>query len=432
MNNSDFDHIELLMSIKECTENGSKQDFAALNRKLIQMKHGMPMMNCGFSYSDYEAVLDDHIPGFLSAYAAKYPEEFSCCTYSDHKAFFNRAVINEIIGGSREAFTIADVILKSQEAAGCFSEILSAAIICGNDDFADYYIGHSKDPSSYISPCLVNYLFKKKKYGYLDKIFEHTSREELKRFGMNYYPSDFRLDIDCLYELGMRYLPELSSSDDVSRAASEFMCEMGISAFLNCIPDVVGHNQSFAEAWEFMKAHDIKFLNITSIMTPFSRSSDRVCEESERILRNNIIPLLADEVYIDIADADALTGNDQKALLNVIGIIGKDRITLDLTGKYASAPEWLPWNNAMKENGTELHISYLLRADLKVRIDDDIVHSRIIHSLLKSSRVLEHVLRKTDISDGQLNELIGMCVENKYLGSLNVIRKYMNLSDRGT
>lgn len=421
MDKNDIKNLERIKQAQECIEYGTERDFVRLANTISNDNSVLLPRYFGYTGA-FEMAADNALSEFISAFAARYPHSIGKCSYDAFSAQIQSAAIREIIAGSKAAYPLADILLSSAEADNVFSDIIGAAVCCGNDSFFDYYIEHTKAPSACANRSLVNYLLTNKEYRCLDKIFENTSRDDLINLSSQNIPNGTTPRIDFLYELGLRYLPEIKNSDNIPDAASEFLGQAGLSDYLDCSPWTISDiNGPYVTVWNFMKEHGLKFRNISALCSSYPMNVKQDRAESEMILQNYLMPLFDDKVYIDVTSASMVKSNDQKEFLNAVKLIGADRIYLDFTDRHAPKSPKL-----IEQHNTDLHITNLIKADLKVRVDDDIAHSKIFRSILKNSSVLYHVLQKTDIPCEKLGEVIDICIEKKYFDSLNIIRKYMS------
>ncbi|MGN1416069.1 MAG: hypothetical protein ACI4XF_04460 [Oscillospiraceae bacterium] len=412
--------IDNIMRLRKCIACGTERDFTDIAGKLLSKTGGIAAPLFGFECYLIRQAGTMLIPEFITAFAEKYPEGFlkcDCSAFADH---VRTAAVREIIAKSQTAYTLADKMISLPDEEVFFSDIAKAAVLCGNDSFFDYFVGRTERPSACIGCDLVYYLFDNHRYHCLDMIFEGASREDIITPRPNQLTTVKWLE--CYYELGIRYLPEIKNSADVPGAASEFLREVGISDFLSCSPSASGNDSCYTAVWDFMKEHGLKFIDISYLVISYAENVRKDRDGCEAVLKSRILPLLADEVYIDVLSASGTGGSDQRMFSEAVRLIGADRIYLDLTDRHIpKMEEWKLERDSVKE----LHLSFLLRMGLRVRIDDDISHSKLIRPLLRSSSVLDHVLQNAEISDEQLDALVDMCIENKYFKALNIIRKFM-------
>ncbi|MGN0642119.1 MAG: hypothetical protein ACI4JJ_03150 [Huintestinicola sp.] len=429
MNGEEHELVKLIIDIRRNIECGSKQVFTDLADRISYYS------KCGviyFRYSDINKLAVETFTDFLAAFAARFLDELSCCDNLDLGDYFKTAAIKEIIKGTDTAYTIIDYIIGSQIITVPYSDIIETAVICNNVGVFDRYIERFKQNDFTISLDLADQLFKEKKYFWLDRIFKDVSREKLIELCCQECTSfieDFYIEL--MYFIGVNYLPEIRDSDNIPDAASDFLGAAEFYKYLSFYSIKVDNDdRRYLHAWDFMKNHSLKFRNISRLgLTDFKGRSKEQADNRE-ILKKYIMPLLDDEVYIDIVSAANMDGENHLNLVKAARIIGTDRITLDLTDEHIPMREYQNFEG-YNQNVPILYMPDLLKLDMKVRIDEDIAHSKIVLSLLKSSDVMEYVLKRTDISDEQLYMLIDICITEGYLSSLNLIRKYISDKRKG-
>ncbi|MGN0690761.1 MAG: hypothetical protein ACI4K7_00240, partial [Oscillospiraceae bacterium] len=180
----------------------------------------------------------------------------------------------------------------------------------------------------------------------------------------------------------------------------------------------------FENAWSFMKEHGLRFLSINGLAMSYCGYGNKDTLGKERIIKEELMPLFADELYLDVLSASALQGNDQQGFARVLRLIGPERVYLDLTDRHIERS--FNTHYIRTEDVVGLYIKQLLTVDMKVRVDDDIAHSKIANALIGSAYLLEYVLDRTEVSVEQLMLLMDKCIKKKCFDSLNVIRRHLD------
>lgn len=429
----DYKNMELFVEMGKCIQSGTEADFVRISDKIKGSPGITKFMGMGFMSSTLEAFTAGVlIPTFINAFAERYPDRFRRYDSVVFQQHIKEPLIKDIFTGSQTAYVLADTVLKKSDDIMLFTEMLQAAVLCENYSFFDYCIEHAESPSSRIQSELIYYLCIHKKYDSLDKIFKNTTREELLQYcrpKQEVFLDEIEYKLGCLYELCIRYLPEVRDSDDVPAAVSEFLDEADISDYLNIHPDFtlsgsIRQMPEYEKAWDFMKEHGLKFLSINGLAMSYFGYGNKDYFNKETIIKEKLMPLFADELYLDVLKAAHLQGNDQQGFERVLRLIGPERIYLDFTDSHIDRIPLSPFRRV--EDTKELHIKQLLTVDMKVRIDDDIAHSKIANALISSAYLLEYVLDRTEVSDEQLMLLIDKCIKKKCFDSLNVIRRHLN------
>ncbi|MGN0690980.1 MAG: hypothetical protein ACI4K7_01355, partial [Oscillospiraceae bacterium] len=244
----DCKNMGVLAELGKCTQNGAESDFVGMFDKLSHINGYMNPMGRGSLASSFEGLAEEvMITDLIAEFARKYPERFRSCDPAVIQRYIRAPLIREIIKGTETAYLLADMVLGSVDNNNSnnyvlFYEILQTAVLCGNYRFFDYCAANIESPSSKVESEFLYYLCEHKQYDSLDKLLGNTTREELLEYCRpkpNLYGVDCNMEhkLSCLYELCTRYLPEVTNSDDVPAAVSEFLDEADISEYLNMHTD---------------------------------------------------------------------------------------------------------------------------------------------------------------------------------------------------
>lgn len=412
----------ILIKMQDCISSGSVSEYmtiadeitVSVNNPLAFLSHsfgfGFPQ-NGMIDYNTVTFILSDYFRSF----AAKYPEQFSQFDFTKYsEAIISDAAI-EIMKNSKAAYSLTDMIIPIiKSTPSNYSKLLYAAAIGGNDIMFEYISARSDISCKDISYDLALYLFEEGKCSLLDIIFKNSDRDEIVGFGKEVYMrspyTKFQNYFRLFYEITLRYLADTSNKNEIAVIASDFFEEIDIFSSVFAWNNIF--SIEFDDEWDFLAEHGIKMRNITPLL-----DLDYSSTQARNDIKKLILPHLDDKVYFDVQYASYKPQDKLRNITDLIGLIGADRIYLLIRDniRLVELSEFTP----------HLSLSWITKTDLEVRFDDNIIRTKMILSILNSPSVLKFILKQNKLSDVQMNELIDLCIKQKDMKSLNIIRQFI-------
>lgn len=413
-----FNDLELVIRIRRCLNNDADEgEYLSIADMLTDLRtNPISTFNSTYNNPITDKVI---ISEFLRSFAILFPEKFFKYDYSGlSEVFFGSAVIS-IIEHSPAAAVFIKALKrhrKNYDMAGYAPSLLEAAAKSGNYEIFDNILPLVDSPADIAIIEIALYLYKEKKLDHLDKLFSGASREDIMKVCNQPIQYSYLFDIadihlDFFYEMAVRYIPEISESENVSAAVADFMEELEIFSNLTTYNYLISKADNIKDNLEFMREHNMKFRDITSIINKESSKKYR------EMFEESILPLLDDKVYIDAAKADNLLLFNCSIRSEIVDLIGADRICIYFRGLEAD-------EFAESEKEYKMYLTGLLKYGFDVRVSDNITKSELILTILNSPRILKYILSKNGFSETQLDDIIDLCIKNKKIDVLNIIRKY--------
>ncbi|MBQ5333820.1 MAG: hypothetical protein J6K92_11300 [Oscillospiraceae bacterium] len=395
-----------------------------------------------------DPVLCFNVADMLTAYAARYPEQFYNETLaSGTDSILISTVQIAILKDDPAAFTLLKKAImgtlhsKSIPMGGNFKDILSAAALKRRTDCLTYCMDNIENISMLINPELIFYLYDNDMTDVVDILLTGRSKEEIAAiftdhgFMYSFDSSKFKKNIsEYIYETCVRYIPEIRDSDNIPAAVSDFIYftdreSTTLSILKSRIFTYNSPLNNIRSELSAMKRLGLFFTDITELVLFLNRKSFGSIENILDIVNEIFLPVIKDTAFfrpfycITNYYVDSDTRND---LFRLFDLIGKDRIRFDIRDKALEASQL---NIDEYFNKNHKHIPQLFRrfvsSGIKFVTDDDLREGCAADVITHIPLLLSAMLQQNAFSSDQIYALICKASSEKRTEALNIINKYI-------
>lgn len=427
--NYNISMIKLVMRINQCVSEGSSvEEYIRLWEELTEKMNEVQGIIINYGLIDNERIIENVVLKFVSSFAERYPEEFMKQDLQGKERYVIRAMDRAIFQGRSTAEILMKKLADSSipEWSTLLSNVLLSTIFSDNLSFFDYLLSLPEKPISYITLNEYCYLSDNGRYDLLDRIFTGASKDEMTAF-LNKFSSLMdivpqRSDIEYMYEAA-GYI-EGSSSDERAEIVNSLIEETNDSITFRYVVKkeieeyIASGDCGIVRSWRFMKEHGLKFHNLKYFINFETMATDKFENEIiVSLMKEYLVPVLDDKVYITIRYYLMLEDDHRDMLLKLIDTIGGSRIILDCR-EYQD-------ELCFSADAPDVSLLKLLKKAPDVIISEDLKSSGFATLILDSAKVLQCLLNDGKLTDEQIDCLIGMCAEKRRPDPLNVIRKYL-------
>ncbi|MCI7766904.1 MAG: hypothetical protein MSJ26_02835 [Oscillospiraceae bacterium] len=428
----DTSGIVLISETSSCIKCGSSEDFSRLLDEYIRIFEQYSF--CGFSNID--AALTDNAIKLLTAFASGYPAEFEEKTIpAILKNSVYSAAANAISDNSPAALTILKKLDINKLVDYEKKWLVSMVIFSNNAQCIKYIKDNTNNFSELIFTDTLFYLQENELTDILDNILTGRTEDEIKAFltpdissfslGQN-IPSAHNY-IDICYDICVRYIPRIRASSNIPDAVSEFLGDKFLS-MLGCLSYGCFSDRTISKLAS-MKRLGLHLKDITDIVYKLALELPEYPDKDfPEKLKEHYFPVFDQKLTVRLFYFSAYINTEslKKSVIDIMNLIGTDRICFDLSSKAILQDDLIL--NALTNHNRRLSLPFchrLLKYGCGFITDEDLKKSGLAEILTMYPKLLGDLLRQCDFSRAQLTDLIFIAAQNKRTNALNVINKYI-------